>query len=110
VIIDQEISKVIEEQYQRAIKILEQNKDKLSELAEILLEKEVIFKDDLEKIFGARPFIKEEAVALKSNTSFRKEKLQEETQVETEQQTQEETGEETKEDTGEETKSTVVKE
>lgn len=110
VIIDQEISKVIEEQYQRAIKILEQNKDKLSELAEILLEKEVIFKDDLEKIFGARPFIKEEAVALKSNTSFRKEKLQEETQVETEQQTQEETGEETKEDTGEETKSRVVKE
>jgi ATP-dependent metalloprotease FtsH len=68
VIIDQEISKIIEEQYHRAIKILEENKDKLTQLAEILLEKEVIFKDDLEKIFGKRPFIKEQAVSLKSST------------------------------------------
>ncbi len=68
IVIDQEISKIIEEQYQRAIKILDENKDKLTELAEILLEKEVIFKDDLEKIFGKRPFIKEEAIALKSST------------------------------------------
>jgi ATP-dependent metalloprotease FtsH len=68
VIIDEEISKIIEEQYQRAIKILEENKDKLTQLAEILLEKEVIFKDDLEKIFGKRQFIKEEAVSLKSST------------------------------------------
>jgi cell division protease FtsH len=59
-VIDKEISKIIEEQYQRAIKILEENKDKLTELAERLLEKEVIFKDDLEKIFGKRPFEKEE--------------------------------------------------
>ncbi|MEN8817433.1 MAG: ATP-dependent zinc metalloprotease FtsH [Nonlabens sp.] len=68
VVIDEEISKIIEAQYQRAISILEENKDKLTELAEILLEKEVIFKDDLEKIFGKRTFIKEEAVALKSST------------------------------------------
>jgi cell division protease FtsH len=66
--IDEEISKIIEKQYQRAIHILENNKDKLTQLAEILLEKEVIFKDDLEKIFGKRPFIKEEAVALKSSS------------------------------------------
>ncbi|MBO6533330.1 MAG: ATP-dependent zinc metalloprotease FtsH [Muricauda sp.] len=58
--IDQEISKMIEAQYQRAIKLLEDNKDKLTELAERLLDKEVIFKDDLEKIFGQRPFEKEE--------------------------------------------------
>jgi len=58
--IDLEISKIIEEQYQRAIKLLEENRDKLAELAERLLEKEVIFKDDLEKIFGKRPFEKEE--------------------------------------------------
>ncbi|WP_318344210.1 ATP-dependent zinc metalloprotease FtsH [Flagellimonas baculiformis] len=58
--IDQEISKMIEEQYQRAIKLLADNKDKLTELADRLLEKEVIFKDDLEKIFGRRPFEKEE--------------------------------------------------
>ena len=58
--IDQEISKMIEKQYQRAIKLLDENKDKLTELADRLLDKEVIFKDDLEKIFGQRPFEKEE--------------------------------------------------
>ncbi|MEL6975699.1 MAG: peptidase M41, partial [Bacteroidota bacterium] len=58
--IDEEISKIIEEQYKRAIDLLKNNKDKLTELAERLLEKEVIFKDDLEKIFGKRPFEKEE--------------------------------------------------
>ncbi|AXT53135.1 ATP-dependent metallopeptidase FtsH/Yme1/Tma family protein [Aquimarina sp. BL5] len=57
-LIDKEISNIIEEQYQRAIKLLENNKDKLTELAEVLLEKEVIFKDNLEKIFGERPFDK----------------------------------------------------
>ena len=55
-IIDQEISALIESQYVRAIHILEENKDKLNQLADILIEKEVIFKDDLETIFGKRPF------------------------------------------------------
>ncbi|MGY3792749.1 ATP-dependent zinc metalloprotease FtsH [uncultured Aquimarina sp.] len=59
-LIDKEISNIIEEQYQRAIELLEKNKDKLTELAEVLLEKEVIFKDNLEKIFGKRPFDKKE--------------------------------------------------
>jgi cell division protease FtsH len=55
-IIDTEISTLIESQYQRAIDILEENKDKLNQLADILIEKEVIFKDDLEAIFGKRTF------------------------------------------------------
>jgi len=55
-LIDKEISDIIETQYQRAIKLLEDNKDKLTQLAEVLLEKEVIFKDNLQKIFGKRPF------------------------------------------------------
>jgi len=55
-IIDKEISDLIESQYQRAIRILEENKDKLNQLADILIEKEVIFKDDLETIFGKRAF------------------------------------------------------
>ena len=55
-IIDEEISLLIESQYERAIKILEENKDKLFQLADILIEKEVIFKDDLETIFGKRSF------------------------------------------------------
>ncbi|PQJ72228.1 MULTISPECIES: ATP-dependent zinc metalloprotease FtsH [Polaribacter] len=54
--IDKEISKMIEAQYERAIQILGDNRDKLTTLAELLLEKEVIFKNDLEKIFGKRPF------------------------------------------------------
>ena len=54
--IDKEISILIESQYERAIKILEENKDKLHQLADILIEKEVIFKDDLEAIFGKRTF------------------------------------------------------
>jgi ATP-dependent metalloprotease FtsH len=57
-VIDKEISLLIENQYQRAIQILEENKDKLHQLADILIEKEVIFKDDLEAIFGKRNFDK----------------------------------------------------
>ncbi|GAA3769656.1 ATP-dependent zinc metalloprotease FtsH [Flavobacterium ginsengiterrae] len=57
-IIDAEISELIEGQYQRAIQILEENKDKLNQLADILIEKEVIFKDDLETIFGKRTWDK----------------------------------------------------
>ena len=59
-LIDNEVSRMIEEQYQRAIKILTENKDKLTALAEKLLEKEVIFKDDLIEIFGSRIWDKEE--------------------------------------------------
>ena len=58
VTIDKEISELIEEQYKRAVQILRDNKDKLTTLAEQLLKKEVIFKEDLEKIFGKRPFEK----------------------------------------------------
>jgi len=57
-IIDEEISLIIETQYQRAIEVITKNKENLTELAELLLEKEVIFGDDLVKIFGERPFVK----------------------------------------------------
>ncbi|MDG1314316.1 MAG: ATP-dependent zinc metalloprotease FtsH [Flavobacteriaceae bacterium] len=59
-LIDKEISSIIEAQYQRAIELLEGNRDKLIELAEVLLKKEVIFKNNLETIFGKRPFKTEE--------------------------------------------------
>jgi len=67
--IDEEISKMIESQYQRAIDILENNKEKLTILAELLLEKEVIFKDDLIKIFGVRPFEEESTESIESTES-----------------------------------------
>ena len=55
-VIDKEISKIIEKQYNRAITLLKKSKDKLKKLADRLLEKEVIFKDDLETILGKRPY------------------------------------------------------
>ncbi len=58
-IIDEEISKIIELQYQRAISLLKEHKEDLIKLAEVLIEKEVIFEKDLVKIFGERPFQKE---------------------------------------------------
>ncbi|MFZ9027553.1 MAG: ATP-dependent zinc metalloprotease FtsH [Crocinitomicaceae bacterium] len=61
-VIDDEVSKMVEEQYQRALQILTDNQDKLQRLAEKLLEKEVIFKEDLIEIFGKRPWDKEETV------------------------------------------------
>ena len=55
-IIDKEISNIIETQFKRAIGLLKKHKKKLEELANYLLEKEVIFKEDLVRIFGERPF------------------------------------------------------
>jgi ATP-dependent metalloprotease FtsH len=61
-IIDKEISNIIELQYKRACDLLKKNKTKLKQLAERLLEKEVIFKDDLLNILGERPFEKKPEV------------------------------------------------
>lgn len=62
--IDEEVSKLIESQYQRALEILTKNKDKLTLLAEKLLESEVIFKEDLIAIFGNRQWGVEETPLL----------------------------------------------
>ena len=55
-IIDIEVGKIIESTYERAKKIIADNKDKVIQLANQLLEKEVIFREDVEAIFGKRPF------------------------------------------------------
>ncbi len=54
--IDKEISGMVEESYQRAVQLLNDNKEGLEKLAALLLEKEVIFSDDLETVFGKRPW------------------------------------------------------
>ena len=54
-IIDEEIKKLVDTAYQRALKILQDNKEKVDKLATRLLEKEVIFREDVEDIFGPRP-------------------------------------------------------
>ena len=53
-LIDKEVKQLIEEIHQRTRKILEDNREGFTQLAALLLEKEVIFADDLEKIFGPR--------------------------------------------------------
>jgi cell division protease FtsH len=53
-LIDQEIKKLVDKAYVRAVEILKSSRDKLEELAGILLEREVIFGEDLERIFGKK--------------------------------------------------------
>ena len=59
-IIDEQVSKLIESAYQEALRILGDNLDGLTQLANKLIDKEVVFGDDLEMIFGKRPWVKEE--------------------------------------------------
>ncbi len=75
--IDQEISLLVEKAYKRSVEIIKKNKEKVERLALLLLEKEVIFREDLEAIFGERPYdeqkrmmekaAEEEVKKLKSN-------------------------------------------
>ncbi|WP_084016417.1 ATP-dependent zinc metalloprotease FtsH [Moheibacter sediminis] len=60
--IDSEVSKIIEGEYERAKELLRTNRDKLDLLAQKLLEKEVIFREDLVEIFGERIVNEEDAV------------------------------------------------
>ncbi len=55
-VIDAEIKKIVEDAYARAVQILSENKEGLIKLAQKLLDKEVIFGEDLEEIFGKRPW------------------------------------------------------
>lgn len=72
-LIDNEAKRIIEEQYQRAKKILLDNQDGHHQLAELLIEKEVIFTEDLERIFGKRPWVsRSEELTKESNESTSK--------------------------------------
>jgi len=57
-LIDNEIKNIVETQFERALDLLKSKRDVLDKLAERLIEREVIFKDDLEEILGKRPFEK----------------------------------------------------
>ena len=59
-IIDEQVSELIESAYKEALRILGENLDGLTQLANKLIDKEVVFGDDLEMIFGKRPWVKEE--------------------------------------------------
>ncbi len=75
--IDEEVSELVEQAYKRAKDILAEQKEKLIMLGDLLLEKEVIFREDLEKIFGKRPFpdpehSKEQEVGVGTSVSAKK--------------------------------------
>jgi cell division protease FtsH len=99
-IIDEEVSKLIESQYQRALQILSENQAQLTELAEQLLATEVIFKEDLERIFGKRQWESEELVETEV-----KSESESESENESESESESESGvkEDSKSDSGEET-------
>ncbi len=56
-VMDDEVLRIINEQYERAKKILQEHKEGHAQLAQLLVEREVIFADDVEKIFGKRPWM-----------------------------------------------------
>ena len=53
---DDEVLKMVNEQYERAKQILTEHKDGHAQLAQLLVEREVIFAEDVENIFGKRPW------------------------------------------------------
>jgi cell division protease FtsH len=82
-LIDDEVKKLIAEQYERAKAILTEHKEGLAELAKILIEREVIFADDLEKIFGKRPWASRTEELMEANAKNKeaeKEDMEEETE------------------------------
>ena len=81
-LIDQEVKAIVDEQYNRAKNIITTHREQHKELADLLVEKEVIFADDVERIFGKRPWIS------------RQEELSKENKKEEEQDTNEEPKEE----------------
>lgn len=96
-VIDEEISKLVESAYERAKKIITENIEKVRQLAQILLEKEVIFREDVEEIFGKREWedynaaeISREVGKFGSASILRKEKEEEKLNAKNEQDSKEE--------------------
>lgn len=100
--IDEEVHKLVEESYERAKKLLSENKDKVQTLASMLLEREVIFSDDLEKIFGKRKDAEEKVPRLQDFREDQEEEKQKEENADAEDQPIGPQEKETEEKAGEE--------
>ena len=111
-LIDKEVKNIVNNAYSRAKKILEDNKPKLEELAELLLEKEVIFSEDLERIFGKKESEQEEQAMIKMSSNGNEEEskkdLEEQEQV-VKGQPENKAAENSEKDTEEETKDSEEK-
>ncbi len=75
-LIDTEVSRIVDEQYERAKKILSDNAEKHAQLADVLIAREVIFAEDVEQIFGKRPWVSRTEEILKDEEATRKENTQ----------------------------------
>ncbi|MBO4642752.1 MAG: ATP-dependent zinc metalloprotease FtsH [Bacteroidaceae bacterium] len=81
-LIDEEVKHMIAVQYERAKKILSENSEKHAQLANLLFEREVIFADDVEKIFGPRPWTSRTEEILSSSRENEKNAEKKETEAE----------------------------
>ena len=72
-LIDKEVSRIVNEQYERAKSILRENAEKHAKLAEVLITREVIFAEDVEQIFGKRPWISRTEEILQDEEAAKKE-------------------------------------
>ncbi len=68
-IMDDEVFRMIAEQYERAKQILTEHKEGHNRLAQLLIEKEVIFAEDVERIFGKRPWVSRSEEILEANAT-----------------------------------------
>ncbi|MEO0897339.1 MAG: ATP-dependent zinc metalloprotease FtsH [Bacteroidota bacterium] len=82
-IIDEEVKSIIENAYNRTLALLKEHKDELEAVAQALLEKEVLFKEDLTKLIGKRPWGKDEESVFFTQEEEEKPEVIEEVQDET---------------------------
>ena len=75
-LIDQEVKAIVDEQYNRAKDIITSHREQHKELADLLVEKEVIFADDVERIFGKRPWISRQDELSKENKKASEEEVE----------------------------------
>ena len=97
-IMDDEVLEMINEQYERAKKILSEHKEGHARLAQLLVEREVIFAEDVEEIFGKRPWTSRAEELLEAQMRADAERMAEERAKELEAKAQEEKQEEKKEE------------
>ena len=91
-IMDDEVLKMVNEQYERAKQILTEHKDGHAQLAQLLVEREVIFADDVEKIFGKRPWTSRSEELLEAQMRADAERMAEERGKQLEQEAKEAEG------------------
>jgi cell division protease FtsH len=89
---DDEVLKMVNEQYERAKQILEEHKEGHAQLAQLLIEREVIFADDVEKIFGKRPWTSRSEELLEAQMRADAERMAEERGKQLEQEAKEAEG------------------